>query len=61
MPNFDENPGYTALCNDLRKLFKDAQNFVFDDFKSELAMPKTDLVNRLNDLATKAKNGNYDQ
>lgn len=57
----DENPGHTTLCNDLRKLLKDAQNYVFDDFKSELATPKIELINIFNDLVTRTKEGRYDQ
>lgn len=53
--------GHINLLLDLGALMRDAQRHEFHDFKNDkYAAPKMELVNRLNDIATKAKDGKYD-
>lgn len=53
--------GHEALITDLEVLLQEAKDFAFHDFKNEkYATPKVALVDRLNDLATQAKDGKYD-
>lgn len=53
--------GHKKLVEDFGKLFIEINDKQFHDYvNTKYAMPKVELVNKLNDLATKVKEGYYD-
>lgn len=53
--------GHQQLIQDIEGLLAEASLYEFHDFKNnKYATPKVELVNKLNDIATKVKNGAYD-
>lgn len=53
--------GHTELVADLFALYAEALEGEFHDFENrKYPAPKVELVNKLNDLATKVKEGKYD-
>lgn len=52
---------HVNLIADITEILVEASHYQFHDYKnSKYAMPKFELVNKLNDLATKVKDGVYD-
>lgn len=59
--NEANDKGHISLLSDLGDLFTDAERYEFHDVRNnKYALPKVELVNRLNDIATYAKAGKYD-
>lgn len=52
--------GNEKLVSDLKVLLADAESGMFDDFKTELAFPKVELVKRLESISINVKHGLYD-
>lgn len=60
-PEYKSDPSHNELIEDLRDLLEEAETFQFHDFKnSKYDMPKSELMNRLQTLLTKTKQGEYD-
>ena len=56
-----EDKGHDNLINDLEKLFEEAKNYAYHDFKNkEHALPKMVLKSILLDLADNVVEGRYD-
>lgn len=56
-----EDKGHIALIDDLCDLFNLASAFEFHDFKNNTyAMPKVELVRRLDEMRKKTIEGDYD-
>lgn len=53
--------GHMRLIADLKDILGEAEAFQFHDFRNEkYATPKMELVNRLTQIANRARNGDYD-
>lgn len=56
-----QDKGYYQLLVDLVALLQEAVVYEFHDFRNtQYAAPKMELVNKLNALIEKTKNGDYD-
>ena len=57
----ERDEGHEKLIDDLKDLLTDAEAFEFHDFKNKnYATPKIALVQRLDSIARRAKEGIYD-
>ncbi len=57
----DEDKGHKDLLTDLKDLLAEAEAFQFHDFKNETyAFPKKELVDRLEAISLKVREGDYD-
>jgi len=57
----DEDKGHVALMDDLTDIYQEATKYEFHDFKNEkYSAPKMALVQMLNGILAKLKDGKYD-
>jgi hypothetical protein len=59
--NGKDDKGHTELINDLSNLLSEVITYEFHDFKNtKYATPKFELYNKLNNLISRLKKGDYD-
>ena len=58
--DFKKDQGHENLIMDLESLLRNAQNFRYHDFKSELGAPKMELRDAIDILGEKVIRGKYD-
>lgn len=57
----ERNQGHEDLLQDLETLLEQAKAYQFHDFRNEdYAMPKVELVKKLDAIASQTKSGKYD-